>query len=93
MSPYTTTKGIIQILSIYKNDTSSIALPGWTILEELIFRVTLAAGPIFFNNRPTQEGEYWMYCVLSIIKFLTLIYLVFLMANADRRAVSFTLAE
>ena len=28
-------------------DTSSIVLPGKAILEELIFRIALAAGPVF----------------------------------------------
>ena len=40
---------MIQILSISKDDASSIFLPGWTILEELIFRIALAPGAIFFS--------------------------------------------
>ena len=43
---------IIQKLSISKNDTSSIDLPGWAIFKELILCVALAAGPIFSSIRP-----------------------------------------
>ena len=38
ISPYFPTKAIIQTLSISKNNTPSIVLPGWAKLEELIFR-------------------------------------------------------
>ena len=57
-SPYILTQVIIQTLSIYKSYTSSIALPGWKILVELIFQISLVAGPKFSINRPAQLGEY-----------------------------------
>ena len=44
ISPYIWTQFIIQPLSISKNDTSNIVLPGWAILVELILRIALAAG-------------------------------------------------
>ena len=47
ISPYILTQVIIQTLSISENDTSSIVLPGKAILVELIFRISLAAGPIY----------------------------------------------
>ena len=39
ISPYILTQVIIQTLSISKNDTSSIGIPGWKILVEFIFRI------------------------------------------------------
>ena len=53
--PYILTQVIIQTLSISKKDTSSMVLPGWLILEELIFRIALATGPIFSSNGPAQK--------------------------------------
>ena len=47
ISPYIPTRVIIQIFSISKSYTSSIVLPGRAILEELIFRIGLAAAAIF----------------------------------------------
>ena len=47
ISHYIPTGVIIQTLLISKNDTSSIVLPGWAILEKLIFSIALASGPIF----------------------------------------------
>ena len=47
ISPYIPTLIIIQIFSISKSYTSSIALPGRAILEELILRIGLADGAIF----------------------------------------------
>ena len=44
ISPYILTHVIIQTLSISTNYTSSIVLPGWPILVELIFRIALSAG-------------------------------------------------
>ena len=46
ISLYILTQVIIQTLSISKNYTSSIVLPGWAIFVELIFRIALAAGQI-----------------------------------------------
>ena len=51
ISPYILTLIIVQTLSISKNDTYSIVLPGWAILVELIFCFALAAGPIFSSIR------------------------------------------
>ena len=56
---YSLTKVIIQTLSISKNDTSSIVLPGWAMWLELIFRIALAAGLLFSSIRPAQLGVYW----------------------------------
>ena len=42
-----------------KNETSSIVLPGWAILVELIFRSAVAARPLFSSIRPAELGEYW----------------------------------
>ena len=58
-SPSIPTRVIIQTLSISKNYTSSIVLPGWAILEELIFCIVLEARPIFFNICPAQLGVYY----------------------------------
>ena len=52
ISPYILIQDILQTFSISRNDTSSIVLPDWAILEELIFHIALAAGPIFYNIRP-----------------------------------------
>ena len=41
-----------EMLNDNKNDTSSIVLRGWVILEELIFRLALAVGLIFFSICP-----------------------------------------
>ena len=46
ISPYILTQVIIHTFSS-KIDTSSIVLPGWAILIELIFRIALAARPLF----------------------------------------------
>ena len=43
---------IIQTILIFRNDTSSTALPGWAILQEMIFRIALAAGPKFSSIHP-----------------------------------------
>ena len=59
------TQVIIQKLSISKNNTSSIVLPGWAILEELIFHIALAAGPLFSSIRPVETS--WVYISPLII--------------------------
>ena len=51
ISLYKLTRVISQTLSISKNVTSRIVLPGWTILEDFIFCIVLAAGPIFSSIR------------------------------------------
>ena len=58
ISPYILTDVILKTLSISKNDASSIVLPGWAILVELIFRISLAAGPIFYSIPPAHMGIY-----------------------------------
>ena len=58
-SLYILTQVIIQTLSISKIDSSSIVIHGWVILVELIFDITLAAGPIFSNIRPAELRENW----------------------------------
>ena len=47
ISPYIPTQVIVQTFSISKSYTSSIILPDSAILEELIFRIGLAAGALF----------------------------------------------
>ena len=42
------------------SNTYSIVFPGWEILEELIFRIALAAGPILSSIRPAELGKYWI---------------------------------
>ena len=56
ISLYIPPQVIIQTISISKNYASSIVLPGWAILEELIFRIALAAGPIFCCICPAQQA-------------------------------------
>ena len=57
ISPYIPTSVIIQTFSISKNYTSSIVLPGRAILEQLILRINLAAGAIFFRISMKQYGS------------------------------------
>ena len=52
------TQVIIQILSIYKNYISSISLSVWAMLEELVFRIALAAHITISSICPVYE--YWM---------------------------------
>ena len=47
ISPYIMTQIIIQTLSISKNNTSSIILPGWAILTDLISILPLQLGLCF----------------------------------------------
>ena len=56
--PYIRTQAILQTLSISKNDTYGIVLPGGTILVELIFQIALAAGPIEkFSSRTAEQAQ------------------------------------
>ena len=48
ISPYIPTQVILQTFSISKSYTSSIVLPGRAILKELIIRIGLAAGAMFY---------------------------------------------
>ena len=53
ISQYILTQVKIQTLSISKKDSSSIVLPGWALLVELILHITLAVVPIFFQYWPS----------------------------------------
>ena len=55
ISPYILTEVIKQTLSISKNLISSIVLPGWAILEELILRIGLEAWDIFSRIAPWMK--------------------------------------
>ena len=53
ISPFILTQVIIQTLSISKNDTLSIVLPGWAMLVELIFVFALA---FIYQYSPSSAG-------------------------------------
>ena len=73
ISLYILNQIIRKTLSISKNDTSSIVFPGWAILDELTFRIALAAC-ICIRTRGGISYEIWpvSYDILTRVLIQTL---------------------